>query len=353
MKRKADNMVTKLLKGRDFISLADFTKEEIDTIIDTAFQLKLERARGAQHHLLEDKTIFLIFYNRSLRTRNSFECGIMQLGGHANYLDSNMVYTPAAAGAEKAYVTERLDDVSKTLSRFGEAIAIRIYGDPTGWNYGRGNEYVRAFADAADVPVINMECDKYHPCQGLADVMTIKEKLGNLEGRKIVMSWAFSPSRKKPVSVPHSMMAACSLYGAQLVFARPKGFELDPAQIAHYRANVERYGGSFEETDDMRAAFEHADVVYPKSWASLEYVSPQVPVADWDAQDKLFDANRDWICDEEIMKLTNRDCLYMHCLPCDRGFEVTDEVIDGPHSVVFDQAENRLHGQKAVMSLTM
>ena len=106
--------------------------------------------------------------------------GLIGQHGRTN-LDSNMVYTPAAAGAEKAYVTERLDDVSKTLSRFGEAIAIRIYGDPTGWNYGQGNEYVRAFAAAADVPVINMECDKYHPCQGLADVMTMKEKLGNLE----------------------------------------------------------------------------------------------------------------------------------------------------------------------------
>jgi N-acetylornithine carbamoyltransferase len=346
-------MVTKLLKGRDFISLVEFNREELDTILDTAFQLKLERARGVQHHLLVDKTVFLIFYNRSLRTRNSFECGIMQLGGHANYLDSNMVYTPAAADAERAYETERLTDVAKTLSRFGEAIAIRIYGDPTGWLYGRGNEYVRAFAEAADVPVINMEDDKYHPCQGLADLMTIKEKFGSLEGRKVVMSWAYSPSRHKPVSVPQSMMAACSFYGADLVFARPRGFELDPEQIASYRANVERYGGSFEETDDMRAAFAGADVVYPKSWCSLEYVAPFVPAVDWDAQDKLFDANKDWICDDEIMKLTKPHSLYMHCLPCDRGYEVTDSVIDGPHSVVYDQAENRLHGQKAVMALTM
>ncbi len=138
-------MLTNTFRGRDFIAIADFTREEIDTILDTAFQLKLERARGVQHHLLADKTVFLIFYNRSLRTRNSFECGIMHLGGHANYLDSNSVYTPAAAGAEKAYVTERLEDVSKTLSRFGEAIAIRIYGDAAGWNYGQGNDYVRAF----------------------------------------------------------------------------------------------------------------------------------------------------------------------------------------------------------------
>jgi len=347
-------MLSKTLKGRDFIALSDMTKEEIDLIVATAFDLKHERARGVQHHLLPDKTIFLLFYNRSLRTRNSFECGIMHLGGHANYLDSNTVYTPAVEGFEKAYVTERLDDVAKVLARFGEAIAIRIYGNAVGWQYGLGNQYVRAFAEAADVPVINMEDDVYHPCQGLADLLTMKEKLGpTFEGRKIVMSWAYSPSRQKPVSVPHSFMEASSLYGADLVFARPKGFELDPKQIAHVRDNIARYGGSFEETDDMRAAFDGADVVYPKSWASLAYVQPNVKESDWDAQDKLFDAHKDWICDDEAMKLTKRDSLYMHCLPCDRGWEVTDSVVDGPHSVIYDEAENRLHGQKAVMVLTM
>jgi N-acetylornithine carbamoyltransferase len=346
-------MLTKKLKGRDFIALSDFTKEEIDTILDTAFELKLERARGVQHHLLVDKTVFLLFYNRSLRTRNSFECGIMHLGGHANYLDSNMVYTPAVEGAEQPFVTERLDDVANVLARFGEAIAIRIFGDPVGWHYGQGNDYIRAFADAADVPVINMEDDKYHPCQGIADLMTMKEKLGSLAGRKIVISWAYSPSRKKPVSVPHSLMAGCSLYGANLVFAHPAGFELDPAQLEHARKNVGRYGGSFEETDDMRAAFADADVVYPKSWPSLHELPPAVSAPNWDAQDKLFDEHKGWICDEQIMGLTHRDCLYMHCLPCDRGYEVTDAVVGGPHSVIYDEAENRLHGQKAVMALTM
>jgi N-acetylornithine carbamoyltransferase len=344
---------TKSLRGRDFIALSEFTKEEIETILETAFELKLERARGVPHHLLADKTIFLLFYNRSLRTRNSFECGIMQLGGHANYLDSNTVYTPAIAGAEKAFVTERLDDVANVLSRYGEGIAIRIFGDPVGWQHGQGNAYIREFAKAADVPVINMEDDMYHPCQGIADLMTMQEKLGALEGRKIVISWAYSPSRKKPVSVPHSLMAGCSLFGADVVFAHPKGFGLDPAQVAHAKDNVARYGGSFEETDDMRSAFEGADVVYPKCWPSLDYLPPAMAEADWGSQDRLFDEHKDWIADEKIMQLTKRDCLYMHCLPCDRGYEVTDAVIDGPHSVVYDEAENRLHGQKAVMALTM
>src|SRR5450756_1645289 len=341
-------MLTRSLTGRDFIAISDFTKEEIDTILDTAFELKLERARGEHHHLLEDQTIYMMFYNKSLRTRNSFETGIHQLGGHGIYLDSNTVYTPKIEGDEQAFVTERVDDVAKVLSRYGEAICIRVFGDPVGWVHGQGNAYVRAFAKAADVPVINMEDDMFHPCQGIADLMTMKEKLGSLEGRKIVISWAYSPSRKKPVSVPHSLMAGCSLCGAHVVFAHPKGFELDPAQIVNAKDNVARYGGSFEETDDMRVAFDGADVVYPKCWPSLEYLPPVTAVPDWDGQDRLFDQHKDWIADDDIMKITKRDCLYMHCLPCDRGYEVTDSVIDGPRSVVYDEAENRLHGQKAV-----
>jgi N-acetylornithine carbamoyltransferase len=331
----------------------DFTKEEIDTIIDTALQLKADRAVGRQHHLLTDKTIFLLFYNRSLRTRNSFECGITQLGGHANYLDSDKVYTPAIAGAEKAFVTERVSDVARVLSRFGEAIAIRIFGDPVGWKHGAGNDYIREFAKWADIPVINMEDDRFHPTQVTADLITMKEKWGSLEGRKIVVSWAYSPSKKKPVSVPHDLMAACTLYGAHVVFARPKGFELEPGVIQRAKENVVRYGGSFEETEDMREAFYQADMVYPKSWPSLHYLEPEISKTDFEGMEPLYEANKDWYVDDKMMELTKTDCLYMHCLPCDRGYEVADSVIDGPHSVVYDEAENRMHGEKAVMALTM
>src|SRR6056297_1667906 len=135
-------MKTKL-RGRDYLSIGDFSKEEIETILDTAFRLKEERALGIKHHLLESKTLFTIFYNRSLRTRNSFECGIMQLGGHANYLSSDKVYTPALEGHEEAYTTERVSDVARVLSRYGEGIAIRIYGDHTGWEYGAGHDYIK------------------------------------------------------------------------------------------------------------------------------------------------------------------------------------------------------------------
>ena len=346
-------MQVKSLRGKDFIAISDFNKEEIDTMLQAGFALKLENARGQMHHILQDKTIYMMFYNKSLRTRNSFETGITQLGGHGVYLTTDAVYTPAVKGAEQAFVTERLDDVAKVLSRYGEAICVRIFGDPVGWVYGAADNYLREFARAAEVPVINMEDDMYHPCQGMADLMTMTEKLGTLEGKKIVISWAYSPSRKKPISVPHSMMAVSSLYGAHVVVAHPEGFDLDPKQIAHAKDNVARYGGSFTVTHDMKEAFKDADVVYPKCWPSPKFFATANKEADWKAQDKLFAGNEGWICDEKIMKLTNRDSIYMHCLPCDRSYEVTDAVIDGPHSVVYDQAENRMHAQNGVMSLIM
>lgn len=347
-------MQVKSLRGKDFIRISDFTKEEIVTMLEAGKALKLENARGVPHEILKGKSIFLMFYAKSLRTRNSFETGIFQLGGHANFLTTDAVYEPAVEGKEQAYVTERLDDVANVLSRYGEAICIRILGPSVDFVHGAAHKYMRAFAKAASVPVINMEDDLYHPCQGMADLMTMEEKMGTLEGKKIVMSWAYSPSRKKPVAVPQSMMAVSSLFGAHVVFARPKGFELDPDQIAHFKDNVSRYGGSFTETDDMKAAFKDADVVYPKCWPSIKFLGHEGgKPADWKAQDKLFDQNKSWIADEKMMKLTNRDCLYMHCLPCDRGFEVTDAVADGPHSVIYDQAENRMHAQNGVMSIIM
>ena len=344
---------TEVFKGRDFISELEYTKEELETILDVAFQLKRDYAMKRPHRLLEGKSMFLIFYNRSLRTRNSFEAGFAQLGGHANYLDSDKVYTPAIAGMEKAYTTERVSDVARVLSRYGDAIAIRIYGKYTGWVYGRGNEYIREFARWADIPVINMEDDVYHPCQAMADIMTMKEKLHDLRGKKVVVSWAYSPSVEKPVAVPQSAIGITSFFGADIVLAHPEGFELDPNIIAKVKENQKKYGGTFEIVHDMKKAFKDADVVYPKCWGVLKHIPPQAKEADWDAIQKLFDANKHWICDEGMMKLAKPDALYMHCLPADRGFEVTDEVIDGPNSVVFDEAENRLHAQKAVMALTM
>jgi len=345
---------TKSLRGRDFISTLEFTREELNSILELAAVLKADNAAGREHLFLLRKTLFIIFYNKSLRTRNSFETGMTQLGGHANYLDSDKIYTPAAAGEEKAYSTERLSDVARVLDRMGEGIAIRIYGEPTGWNYGNGNKYLREFATWANIPVINMEDDMYHPCQSMADVLTMKEQLGDLRRKKLVVSWAYSPSVKKPVAVPQCLMATASKFGMNIVLARPDGFQLDTMMIDAIKENSKKYGGSFEETDSMEEAFKDADVLYPKSWGSLKYVAPQSPKGmQYNKMEALFNKNTDWICDERKLKLAKPEVIYMHCLPCDRGFEVTDSVIDGPNSVVFDEAENRLHTQKAIMALTM
>ncbi|MDR9755924.1 MAG: ornithine carbamoyltransferase [Thermacetogeniaceae bacterium] len=346
-------MQTRSLRGRDFINTLEFTKDELETFLETAATLKQDVAMGREHPLLKNKTAFLIFYCRSTRTRNSFETGMTQLGGHGNYLDVDKIYTPAVEGEEKAYVTERVADTARVLSRFGHGIVIRIYGDAVRWVYGAGNKYIREFAEWADIPVINAEDDVYHPTQSLADMLTIKEKLGDPRGKKLVVSWAYSPSVKKPVAVPQCLMATASKFGMNITFARPEGFELDPMIIDAVKENVKQYGGSFEETDCMKDAFKDADIVYPKSWASMKYFPPATEAFDEQKQRELFDKHKDWICDEEMLKRAKHDVLYMHCLPCDRGYEVTDAVADGPNSVIFDEAENRLHIQKAILSLLL
>jgi len=347
-------MRTDKFRGRDFLCELDYTHEEIETILDVAWDLKRRRAIGEAHnHLLPGKTLFMIFYNQSLRTRNSFEAGMTQLGGHAHYLDPAKIYTPALEGKERAYATERVSDVARTLSRMGDAIAIRCYGDPVDWVYGGAHAMMREFARWADIPVINMECDKYHPCQGLADVFTVKEKFGTFKGVKFVMSWAYSPSIEKPRAVPQSAILYATLMGMDVTLAHPRGMELDEEVLAACRANVEKYGGSFKIEYDFEQALTGAHVVYPKSWTAVPTFAPPVGTREEKKSEEIFSANKDWICNAERMRLADKDAIYMHCLPCDRGFEVTNEVIDGPQSVVFDEAENRLHVQKAVMSLIM
>lgn len=347
-------MKTETFRGRDFITDMEWSREEIDQILDLALNLKQRFAIGEPHdHILRGKTLFMIFYNQSLRTRNSFEAGMTQLGGHAHYLDPSKIYTPALAGREVAYSTERVSDVARTLSRMGDAIAIRCYGDPVDWEYGGANAMIREFAHWADIPVLNMECDMYHPFQALADVLTVREKFGGFRGVKFVMSWAYSPSIHKPRAVPQSAITMATKMGMDVVLAHPEGMELDPAVLAACEGYAQRYGGSFRVSNDMREAMEGAHVVYPKAWCATPIFQPPIGQADPRKTQEIFDRNKHWIANADLLRLAHRDAIYMHCLPCDRGFEVTDDVIDGPQSAVFDEAENRLHVQKAVMSLVM
>jgi ornithine carbamoyltransferase len=322
------------LRGRDYIETLDWSTQEIDDAIAFAGDLKARFVRGEPHRLLSDRTLFMLFLDKSTRTRNAFEAGMTQLGGHAHFLD-----------AEKTQIAhgESPKDMGIILARYGHGIAIRHDLVPY-----EGNAYMREVASWAEVPVINLQCDVDHPTQTLADLMTMRERRGqDLRGLRVAVSWAYAPSYAKPLSVPQGLLTLLPRFGVDVVLAHPPGFELMPEVRTRAEEAAGQGAGAITYVDDMDAAFEDADVVYPKSWGRLDLFT--------DEEAALADAARysDWICDARRMDLAKGDALYMHCLPADRGSEVTDEVIDGPHSVVYDEAENRLHTGKALMALTM
>jgi len=322
------------LRGRDFVTDVDWSVEELERVFELAAGLKQKFRRGDPTLLLPHQTLFMMFFEQSTRTRNSFEAGMTQLGGHAHDL------TP-----DKMQIShgETPWDTGKVLSRYGHAIAIRNCF----WKVG--NRYLREVAAAASVPVFNMQCDWWHPCQAMADLMTAREKFGatGLRGRKIAVSWAYAPSYQKPMSVPQSLIALFPRFGMDVVLAHPPEFDLVPDIVTRARDFARAAGTKFEIVHDMDAAFEGAHVVYPKSWGCMMHTDDKQESA------QIAKHYTSWICDERRMKLAAPDAVYMHCLPADRGHEVTDAVIDGPQSVVFDEAENRLHAQKAIMALTM
>jgi N-acetylornithine carbamoyltransferase len=321
------------LHGRDLIGDLDFSKEEVETVLDVAFDLKRQRALNQPHPILRDKVLAMLFFFSSTRTRGSFEAGMAQLGGHGAFIESKS--TQIAHG-------DTPKEIGEIFGRYFDGIAIRHVD----WRVGNG--YLNGVAKASRVPVLNMQCDVYHPFQCLADLMTIVEKKGrDLRRKKMVVSWAFASSYQKPMSVPQSLILQMPRFGLDVVLAHPPEFKLMPEIMDQARAQAKEFGAGFEVVDDMDAAFKGADIVYAKSWGAMVHTSDEKEGA------KIISKYSSWITDERRMKLAKPDAVYMHPLPADRGIEVADAVIDGPHSVVYDEAENRLHAQKAVMALTM
>lgn len=322
------------LRGKDYLTTQEWTREELETVLEVAGDLKMRFALGEPTRLLPDRTLFMIFFDKSTRTRNAFEAGMTQLGGHAHDLTPDVMQISHG---------ESPKDTGIILSRYGHGLAIRHDLEP-----GKGQAYMEEVARWADAPVINLQSDVDHPTQTIADLMTIREKFGtNLKGLKIAVSWAYAPSYAKPMSVPQGLIWLMTRFGMDVTLAHPPEYNLMSNIVSDARRNAEDSGGSFRIVNDMDEAFEGADIVYPKSWGIEElFGNPQEALA-------VSARYRDWICNSERMNLASAHSLYMHCLPADRGYEVTDEVIDGPHSVVFDEAENRLHTAKAIMGLTM
>ncbi|AMM53783.1 ornithine carbamoyltransferase [Pyrococcus kukulkanii] len=306
------------LAGRDLLCLQDYTPEEIWTILETAKMLKIWQKIGKPHRLLEGKTLAMIFQKPSTRTRVSFEVAMAHLGGHALYLNAQDLQLRRG---------ETIADTARVLSRYVDAIMARVYD----------HKDVEDLAKYASVPVINGLSDFSHPCQALADYMTIWEKRGTIKGVKVVYVGDGN-------NVAHSLMIAGTKLGADVVVATPEGYEPDEKVIKWAEKNAAESGGSFELLHDPVKAVKDADVIYTDVWASMGQE------AEAEQRRKIF---RPFQVNKDLVKHAKPDYMFMHCLPAHRGEEVTDDVIDSPNSVVWDQAENRLHAQKAVLALVM
>lgn len=325
--------MSSMLRGKHFITTQEFEKSELDLMLDLSSDFKRKFAINEPTPVLPYQTVFMIFFDESTRTRNSMEAGITQLGGHGHFLNPKTMQTAHGEVAR---------DTAMILSRYGHAIAVRHC------TYGVGNEYLRALSQYSSVPILNLQDDYYHPMQVMADMMTIREKFGtNTRGLKVGISWAYAESHLKPLSVPQSQILMFPRYGMDVTLAYPEGFDLMPDIVEQAKTNARDNGTKLEISHNMEDAFKDCDIVIPKSWGGF-YVSEN--------QDEIMTEvrkHKDWICTTEKMEMANKRAVYMHALPADRGREVVNEVIDGPQSIVIDEAENRLHTAKAVMALTM
>lgn len=337
------------LRGRDLIVTQEWTPEELLATLDLAVRMKKERY--AYTDVLRDRTFFMFFYNPSVRTRQSFECAATELGGHAQFLEPKSMRLKTAKTAG-----ETVEDAARVMSRYACGLGIRILEDKVG-AYGEGEDLIREYAKWADIPVVSMAHDKFHPCQGLADIMGWIEWLSPkggfdpsaLAGKKLLLAWGHGALARSWSSVQEAMLIA-SRFGMDVTVAHPEGYDLDPEVIDWARENCKAHGADFEMTHDAEAGYRGAHVVYSRHWMSPRaYRDGEfLKQAEIEKAMKLTD----WICDADKMALTE-NAIYTHPMPIDRGHEVTDEVASGDRSCIYDVAENRLHVQKAVMALTM
>ena len=333
-------MVQTNLRGRDFISVHDFSIEEINTILDTAFELKLESSRGQSHELLKGKTLAMIFDKPSTRTRVSFEAGMSQLGGHAQFLSAENIW----AGTGGGQTTEPWKDTARVISRYADGISMRM----------SDHSVILEVAKYANIPVINMSSWYEHPCQGLADTMVIREKKGKYAGLKCVLTWGYRGPKKgawaKGPMTMNTMVQMAAKVGMDVVVACPKGYELEEQIMSWARQDASITGSTIEVMNDQDEAAEGADAIKEMNWAPVQCKGlPETEVPHIKNPEKY----KSWIVDDQLVDRAKKDVIFLQALPTVRGEEVTEEVLEGPHSVVWDEAENRLHGQKAVMALTM
>ena len=303
---------------KDFISLHDCTKEEITALLELAPKLKSENKKGIEHHVLKGKTLGMIFSKSSTRTRVSFEVGMTQLGGYPLFLSSHDIQLGRG---------ESIHDTAKVLERFLDGIMIRTFD----------HKDVLELAEYANIPVINALTDLLHPCQVLADLQTVYEHKGKLEGLK----FAYIGDGN---NMAHSIMYGCAKMGLDCAIATPADYAPDAVVVENAKEDFKKGGSELLLTQDPKEAIKDADVVYSDTWVSMGQEDEKAERV------KIF---MPYQINKELFALAKSDAIFMHCLPAYRGYEVTEDVIDGPQSVIFDEAENRLHAQKAVMATLM
>lgn len=303
---------------KDLISLHDLTSEEVKGLLELGLKLKKEQKSGIEHHILKGKSLGMIFTKSSTRTRVSFEVGMTQLGGYPLFLSSNDIQLGRG---------ETIHDTAKVLERMLDGIMIRTYA----------HQDVLDLAKYADIPVINALTDLLHPCQVLADLMTAYEHKGKLEGLKLAYIGDGN-------NMAHSLMYGCAKAGMDCAIATPDNYQCDSEVVANAKDDFKKSGREFILTNDPVEAIKNADVVYTDTWVSMGQEAEKAE------RQKIF---MPYQVNGALMSHANSEAVFMHCLPAYRGYEVTEEVIDGLQSVIFDEAENRLHAQKAVMATLM
>ena len=306
------------LKGRSFLRVNDWSAEELVAVLDLADRLKARQKSGVADRVLEGRTLGMIFTKPSTRTRVSFETGIWQLGGTGLYLSANDLQLGRG---------ETIKDTAVVLSRYLDGIMIRTFEQSD----------VDGLAEYGDVPVINGLTDSFHPCQALADVMTIRERFGKLEGIRVAYLGDGN-------NVCHSLMVACAKLGASFVAATPEGYEPDDEVVGWARAAAEASGGDVQVVRDRDEAIRGANVLYTDVWTSM---------GQDEERERRLRALEPYRIDERVLRLASGNAVVMHCLPAHYGEEVTEAVLHGSQSAAWDQAENRLHAQKALMALVI
>ncbi len=330
--------------NRDFLGLADYAPDEVRFLIGRALDAK----RGKRLQSLAGKMLAAIFFNPSLRTRLSFQIAMDRLGGRSILVNAGSELWAIEYGDGAVMdgdTSEHVKEAARVLDRYVDALAIRAFPQFKSWDHDREDTVIRSFAREAKAPVINMESAIEHPCQGLADAVTIVERLGETKARPFCLSWAWHP-KALPLAVPHSALLAAAHLGMEVRLACPPGYEPDPEVLGKVKALAADGGGGFETYHDQAKAIKGAQVVYAKSWASIAHWG------DAEAEKAARKDLRAWQVTGKAMRTTAKG-FFMHCLPVRRNVVVADEVLDGPACAVYDEAENRIWAQMAVLSAVL